>query len=129
MHSIPSEKYYRLYLAAKYKGEKPKEGNDYDEIRKLFGNSQKEIKDMVNNFENSITKAIRDSDYDKNNLRRFTNTHININNNISKEKYPSDIWSYLKKSFSNIIKILKKDPLAELNQEEITSILISRDYN
>ena len=128
VHSIPSEKYYRLYLDAKYKGEKPKEGNDYDEIRKLFGNSQKEIKDMVNNFENSITKAIRDSDFDKNNLRRFTNTHININNNISKEKYPSDIWSYLKKSFSNIIKILKKDPLEELNQEEITSILISRDY-
>ena len=84
---------------------------------------------MVNNFENSIINAIRDSDFDRNNLRRFTYTQNNNNiNNISKDKYPSDVWKYLKNSFSNIVKILKKDPLEELNQEDITSILISRDY-
>ena len=44
------------------------------------------------------------------------------------EKYPSDIWKYLKKSFSNIVKILKKDPLEKLEEEEIISILICRDY-
>ena len=128
VHSIPSEKYFRIYLDAKYRNQKPKEGNDYDEIRKLFGNSQKEIQDMVNNFENSIINAIRDSDFDRNNLRRFTYTQNYNINNISKDKYPSDVWKYLKNSFSNIVKILKKDPLEELNQEDITSILISRDY-
>ena len=124
VHSIPSEKSFRLYLNVKYKHQNFNEDNDYNEIRKLFGNSQKEIKAMINDFENSIVKknGFKDSDFEKN------NRYKKFNNNNSKEKYPSDIWKYLKKSFSNIIKILKKDPLEKLDQNDIISILITRDY-
>ena len=123
VHSIPSEKSFRLFLDAKYKLQKFREGNDYNEIRKLFGNSQKEIKSMIKNFEKSIINknSFRDFDSEKNkDFKKY--------NNNQKEKYPSDIWMYLKKSFSNIIKILRKDPLEKLDQDDIISILISRDY-
>ena len=122
VHSIPSENSFRLYLDVKYKYQNFNEDNDYNEIRKLFGNSQKEIKAMINDFENSIVKknGFRDSEYE--------NSYKKFNNNNSKDKYPSDIWKYLKKSFSNIVKILKKDPLEKLDQNDIISILITRDY-
>ena len=125
IHSITSEKSFRLYLDIKYKHQKIDENNDYKEIRKLFGNSQQEIKYMVNNFESGIKNDFKSSDfYIKNDFKKYNNN----TNNLQKEKYPSDIWEYLKKSFSNIVKILKKDPLEKLDQEDITSILICRDY-
>ena len=125
VHSVTSEKSFRQYLDIKYKNQKINHNNDYDEIRKLFGNSQKDLKEMLNNFENNLSKknSLKDTDSDKTN---YSKKYININN--SKEKYPSDLWSYLKKSSSNIIKILKKDPLEKLEQDDIISILICRDY-
>ena len=120
VHSITCEKSFRLYLDIKYKNQNLNEDNDYDEIRKLFGNSQKEIKNMINNFEINLLKKniYKDSDINKTNSSKKNH----------KEKYPSDLWKYLKKSFSNIIKILKKDPLEKLEQEDIISIIICRDY-
>ena len=122
IHSIPKQDAYRQYLDIKYKYQKYNDENDYDEIRKLFGNSQKDINNMVNDFGSFLSKKNvvfrNDSDQDKKNIKK----------NIKEEKYPSDIWKYLKKSFSNIVKILKKDPLEKLDEEEIISILICRDY-
>ena len=43
------------------------------------------------------------------------------------DKYPSNIWTFLEKTFHSIVHILKKDPLEKL-EEEIISILICRDY-
>ena len=131
VHSISSEKSFRQYLDIKYKDVKIKENNDYDEIRKLFGNSQKEIKSMINDFENNIIKInnFNDSELNKKNIPKKINNNSNNNaNNNQKDEYPSDIWKYLKNSFSNIIKLLKKDPLEKLEQEDIISILICRDY-
>ena len=129
IHSIPSEKSFRLYLDIKYKYEKISEKNDYNEIRKLFGNSQKEIKDMVYNFEKNIinNNGFRDLDYDKKKHNYKKSSYFN-SNNIQKEEYPSDIWEFLQNSFSNIVKILRKDPLEKLDQKDIISILICRDY-
>ena len=57
IHSIPKQKNYRQYLDIKYKYQKNNnDENDYDEIRKLFGNSQKELKNMINDFGEDITK-------------------------------------------------------------------------
>ena len=120
IHSIQKQKSYRQYLDIKYKHQKNNDDNDYDEIRKLFGNSQKEIKTMINDFGEDVTKKYMIT---KNELEQEKK-----GNKKNKEKYPSDIWKYLKKSFSNIVKILKKDPLEKLDEEEIISILICRDY-
>ena len=125
VHSVPSEKSFKLYLDVKYKYQHQEQDNDYNEIRKLFGNSQKEFKTMVNDFENDIknnNNKVSDSD------GIIENKNIYNSNNIQKENNSSDVWNYLKKSFSNIIKILKKDPLEKLEQDDITSILICRDY-
>ena len=126
IHSITSEKSFRQYLDIKYKYENVNNNNDYDEIRKLFGNSQKDIKEMLYNFENNLFyKNNKDSDSDKNiNSKKYANNY----NNNQKDKYPSDLRNYLKKASSNIIKILKKDPLEKLEQEDIISILLCRDY-
>ena len=120
VHSIPNEKSYRLYLDIKYRNQNLNQDNDYDEIRKLFGNSQKEIKSMIENFESNLLQKYDSKDLD---INKINNPKKNL-----KEKYPTDIWKYLKKSFSNIIKILKKDPLEKLEQDDIISILICRDY-
>ena len=130
VHSITSEKSFRQYLNIKYKNQKINHNNDYDEIRKLFGNSQKEIKEMIDNFQNNLMRknSLKDSDSDTINYSKKNTNNSNSGNNNLKEKYPSDLWNYLKKSSSNIIKILKKDPLEKLEQEDIKSILICRDY-
>ena len=44
------------------------------------------------------------------------------------EIYPKDIWAYIKKTMPMVVKILKKDPLDELKETEITTILVCRDY-
>ena len=121
IHSKPKQETYRQYLDIKYKYQKYNDENDYDEIRKVFGNSQKDINNMINDFGEDVIKKynILKNEYeqDKKSLKK-----------IKEEKYPTDIWKYLKKSFSNLVKILKKDPLEKLDEEEIISILICRDY-
>ena len=121
IHSIPKQDTYRQYLNIKYKYLKNNEENDFEEIRKLFGNSQKDINNMIKDFGEDITKKYisrNESDQDrKKDLKKG-----------KEEKFPTDIWKFLKKSFSTIVKILKKDPLEKLEEDEITSILICRDY-
>ena len=124
IRSVPNQDSFRRFLDIKYKHQKNNNENDYDEIRKLFGDSQKEIKSMINKFEDDIVKKStilkKESENEKRSWLR--------KNNLKEDKYPSDIRKYLQKSFSNIIKILKKDPLEKLEEEEIISILICRDY-
>ena len=137
---------YRDYLQIKYKknstAQMKEEEDDFEEIRKLYGNSQRDIKLIVDNFkeseftsdENNILGGKgnnyfvrhRDNDYD-NNYGGFFNSQYN-NQNDNNETYPKHIWSYIKRTMPLIVKILKKDPLDKLEESEITSILICRDY-
>jgi phosphatidylinositol-4,5-bisphosphate 3-kinase len=118
------------------------EEDDFEEIRKLYGNSQRDIKLIVDNFKeseftsdennllggkgNNYFGRHRDNEYD-NNYTGFFNSKYNNQNDIN-ENYPKHIWSYIKKTMPLIVKILKKDPLDQLEEPEITSILICRDY-
>jgi len=146
IYSQNSYQSYRDYLQIKYKknstAQMKEEEDDFEEIRKLYGNSQRDIKLIVDNFkeseftsdENSLLggrgnnyfSRHRDNEYD-NNYRGFFNSKYNNQNEID-EKYPKHIWSYIKRTMPLIVKILKKDPLEELKEHEITSILICRDY-
>ena len=116
IHTIKSPESYRHFLEIQYKHSKSEnDENDFDEIRKLFGNSQKEIKYIIKELNTPLKK-------------NSNNTHNNINNNNNNNKYPTDIWIYLKKTLPQIIQILKKDPLEKLEKDQITAILICRDY-
>ena len=137
---------YRDYLQIKYKknstAQMKDEEDDFEEIRKLYGNSQRDIKLIVDNFKeseftsddnnllggkgNNYFGRHRDNEYD-NNYSGFYNSKYNNQNEIN-EKYPKHIWSYIKRTMPLIVKILKKDPLDKLEESEITSILICRDY-
>ena len=137
---------YRDYLQIKYKknstAQMKEEEDDFEEIRKLYGNSQRDIKLIVDNFKeseftsdennllggkgNNYFGRHRDNEYD-NNYSGFFNTKYNNQNDIN-ETYPKHIWSYIKRTMPLIVKILKKDPLDKLEESEITSILICRDY-
>ena len=137
---------YRDYLQIKYKknstAQMKEEEDDFEEIRKLYGNSQRDIKLIVDNFKeseftsddnnllggkgNNYFGRHKDNEYD-NNYTGFLNSKYNNQNEIN-EKYPKHIWSYIKRTMPLIVKILKKDPLDELKESEITSILICRDY-
>ena len=137
---------YRDYLQIKYKknstAQMKEEEDDFEEIRKLYGNSQRDIKLIVDNFKeseftsdennllggkgNNYFGRHRDNEYD-NNYTGFFNSKYNNQNDIN-ENYPKHIWSYIKKTMPLIVKILKKDPLDKLEEPEITSILICRDY-
>ena len=137
---------YRDYLQIKYKknstAQMKEEEDDFEEIRKLYGNSQRDIKLIVDNFKeseftsdennlfggknNNYFSRHRDNEYD-NNYSGFFNSKYNNQNDLN-ETYPKHIWSYIKRTMPLIVKILKKDPLDELKEFEITSILICRDY-
>ena len=132
---------YRDYLQIKYKKNSTAQINDeeddFEEIRKLYGNSQRDIKIIVDNFKESEFGS------DENNIlgergvgrhggneyenTRFFNSKYN-NQNKNNETYPKNIWAYIKRTMPLIVKILKKDPLDKLEESEITSILICRDY-
>ena len=137
---------YRDYLQIKYKknstAQMKEEEDDFEEIRKLYGNSQRDIKLIVDNFKeseftsdennllggkgNNYFGRHRDNEYD-NNYSGFFNSKYSNKNDIN-ETYPKHIWSYIKRTMPLIVKILKKDPLDKLEESEITSILICRDY-
>ena len=99
---------YRKYLEIKYNKIPNNDENDFSEIRKLFGNSQISLKNVLNSLEN--------------------NNNIFHKEKTPENNFPLDIWQYLKKTLPSIIKILKKDPLEKLEQNEIIAILICRDY-
>ena len=137
---------YRDYLQIKYKknstAQMKEEEDDFEEIRKLYGNSQRDIKLIVDNFKeseftsdennilggkgNSYLLRHRDNDYDNNYSGFFKSKYNNQNDN--NETIPKHIWSYIKRTMPLIVKILKKDPLDELTESEKISILICRDY-
>ena len=145
IYSQNSYQSYRDYLQIKYKknstAQMSEEEDDFEEIRKLYGNSQRDIKFIVDNFRESEFSSgeniiggkgsnafgrHRDNEYE-NNFGGFFGSKYN-NDNDSEEIYPRDIWAYIKKTMPMIVKILKKDPLDELDESEITTILICRDY-
>ena len=120
LYSQNSIQSYRDYLQIKYKNEKQTNSNDdFIEIRKLFGNSQKDISFVVDDFNKNFFIS------EETNLNNTSNLKETFNFN---DKYPKNIWIYIKKTLPLIVQILKKDPLEALTEQEITTILICRDY-
>jgi hypothetical protein len=145
IYSQNSYQSYRDYLQIKYKknstAQMKEEEDDFEEIRKLYGNSQRDIKFIVDNFRESEFSSgeniiggkgggtfgrHRDNEYE-NNFGGFFGSKYNNQNDLN-EIYPKDIWAYIKKTMPMVVKILKKDPLDELKETEITTILVCRDY-
>lgn len=124
IHTIKNADSYRQFLQVKYK--KNRNGyfegeNDFDEIRKLFGNSQIELKKIMKSLHSSNDG--RSTDYT---LLLKKDELSSKKNQV--DKYPTDIWDYLHKNLPLIIKILKKDPLEKMEEKETIAILICRDY-
>ena len=124
VHSFTNMKDYRRFLDIKYNDQKNNyKENDYNEIRKLFGNSQKEVFNIIDDFQKStLSKNRNDRNYNK----QINNKNINSSN--KDDIYPSNIWNYLEKTFHSLVQILKKDPLEQLDEKEVIAILMCRDY-
>ena len=110
IHNIMTVNEYKYFLEIKYKDEDFFD-SDFDEVRHLYANSQIDLKYIMRN------------------LSCRNNRNMNISENKTKsENNPTDIFNCLKKSLPLLIKILKKDPLEHLTEEEMKVILICRDY-
>ena len=115
IHNVKNSHSYKNYLEIKYKYEAQQSDTDFEEIRTLYGNSHKDIKKVINNmYINNKNDNKEYKDY--------------IQDNQDKIFMDLDIWEYLKKTLPSLIKILKKDPLEKLKEDEIKSILLCRDY-
>ena len=113
IHTVKNSSSYKNFLEIKYKKEEKQSETDFEEITTLFGNSLKDIQKVINNLSsNHISSNKEYIEYTEDN----------------QEKYPKDIWNCLKKTLPSLIKILKKDPLEKLKDEDIKAILICRDY-
>ena len=144
IYSQNSYQSYRDYLQIKYKrnstSQMKEEEDDFEEIRKLYGNSQRDIKYIIENFKESEFSSgeniiggkgnsfgrRRDNGYE-NNFGGYFGSKYN-NQNDKNDIYPKDVWEYIKKTLPMLVKILKKNPLDKLEDWEITAILICRDY-
>ena len=144
IYSQNSYQSYRDYLQIKYKrnstAQMKEEEDDFEEIRKLYGNSQRDIKYIIENFKESEFSSgeniiggkgnsfgrRRDNGYE-NNFGGYFGSKYN-NQNDKNDIYPKDVWEYIKKTLPMLVKILKKNPLDKLEDWEITAILICRDY-
>ena len=111
IYTVKNSNSYKNYLKIKYQ-KKEQSNADFEEISTFFGNSQKDIKKVINSI--SLNPFINK-----------TNLELKEDN---QGNYPKDIWDYLKKTLPTLIKILKKDPLEKLKDEDIKAILICRDY-
>ena len=111
IHTIKNSYSFKNYLKIKYKKDEQQLDNEFDEIATLFGNSQRDIKKVIN----SLISNTNNKDY-------FEYSEE------EPEKCPKDIWNCLKATLPSLIKILKKDPLEKLKEEDIKAILICRDY-
>ena len=120
IYSQNASKSYRDYLEIKYKNNEnlTNSNDDFKEIRKLYGNSQKDINFIVEDFSKNDFLSEETS----------LNTKNIYTTNQLQDKYPRNIWDYLKKTLPLIVQILKKDPLEALTESEITALLICRDY-
>jgi len=115
IHTVKNSNSYKNYLKIKYKKKKEEQSDfDFEEITTLFGNSQKDIKGVINSI------SINNNNIDNKDYLEYTEDY--------QGDYPKDIWDYLKKTLPSLIKILKKDPLEKLKEEDIKAILICRDY-
>ena len=112
---------YRNFLEVKYKNSYSYVSDDFIEIRKLYGNSQKDIGNIVTHFEES------DLITEESTLQLNNSFYLNSSDS-NKDSYPRDIWEYIQKTLPLMINILKKDPLEALDEQEIVAILICRDY-
>jgi len=111
IHTVKNSYSYKHFLEIKYKNEERQVGNDFEEIKALYGNSHQDIKRVIKSMSvNNINKKEYIEYADK------------------EEKINKDIWEYLKITLPSLIKILKKDPLEKLKEEDIKAILICRDY-
>ena len=113
IHNVKNSHSYKNYLEIKYKFESQQSDIDFKEIRTLYGNSHKDIKKVINNmYINNKSDNKEYKDYVQDN----------------QDKIFMDIWENLKKTLPSLIKILKKDPLEKLEEDEIKAILLCRDY-
>ena len=119
-YSQNASKSYRDYLEIKYKNNEnsTNSNDDFKEIRKLYGNSQKDINFIVEDFSKNDFLS-EESSLKSNNI--YTSNQL-------QDKYPRNIWDYIRKTLPLIVQILKKDPLEALTESEITALLICRDY-
>ena len=120
IYSQNASQSYRDYLEIKYKNNEnfTNSNDDFKEIRKLYGNSQKDINFIVDDFSKNDFLSEETS----------LNSKTVYTSNQLQDKYPRNIWDYLKKTLPLIVQILKKDPLEALTESEITALLICRDY-
>ena len=114
IHNVKTCHEYKNFLEIKY-GDDQIFDNDFNEIKNLFANSQIDIKRVFDSLSD---------EYNKYNINIEENKYKEYNT----ENNPKDIFKYLKQTLPLLIKVLKKDPLENLTQEEIKVILICRDY-
>ena len=115
IHNIKAPHVYKEFLGIKYK-DKDKDFlySDFDEVRNLYADSKIDIKNVTGSLSNKHKFNIEEEQ--------------ELNNEDNPENYPKDIFAYLKKTLPLLIKIIKKDPLENLTNEDIKVILICRDY-
>ena len=112
IHNIKTVNGYKYFLKIKY-NHKDEDFlvDDFNEIKNIYANSQIDIKNVMNSISN-----------------KYMNNSDILENESNTEKYPNDIFKYLKKALPLLIKVLRKDPLEQLTEEDIKVILICRDY-
>ncbi|MCQ2816382.1 MAG: hypothetical protein MJ252_03860 [archaeon] len=93
-------------------GEESEEFNDYPEIRKMFGNCQKEL---INFYKEQTEEE------------SMGDENIRIMDDKQKD-LPKNLWNALDQSLPQLVQLLKKDPFEKLNHKEIVNLLICRDY-
>ena len=115
IHNVKNSHSYKKYLEIKHKNEEQQFDTDFEEIKALYGNSHKDIKKVIRSMH--IQNKNNNQDYKE-----------YVQDNQYKYSMDIDIWEYLKKTLPSLIKILKKDPLEKLKEDEIKAILLCRDY-
>ena len=113
IHNTKKVHGYKQFLEIKYKDKDKKDylNSDFDEFKNLFANSKIDIKNVMDSLSN-----------------KYSDEKEILENEVKKENENDDIYKYLKKVLPLFLKILKKDPLEPLTQEDIKVILICRDY-
>ena len=122
-HVEKSPSNYRKFLSIKHKGKNPKE--IYSEFNELYGTMISEIDDIMDEIK-EIGNKQKTSKHNSN--TNINNKELYSNNNKESEKEIMLDLTEFEKNLIKIDKILKKEPLAPINQEERRQILICRDY-
>ena len=122
---------YKKFLSIKHKGKNPKE--IYSEFNELYGTMIGDMDDIMDEIKEIGNKQKIKSNYINNTINNKDNFTYNkdssSNSNIKDNE--KDIMLNLNEVDKNLLKIekiLKREPLVPINQEERKQILICRDY-